>query len=83
MALSIRNAQTEELARELAEATGESLTEAVKVAVQERLARLGSGQGNDQKRRRAEELLTALWALPDLDTRSPEEILVYDERGLP
>jgi len=83
MALSIKNPHTEELARELAATTGESLTKAVTVAVQERLARLGQGQRRDLQRRRALELLSAIWELPDLETRSAEEILGYDERGLP
>lgn len=83
MALSIKNPHTEELARELAATTGESLTKAVTVAVQERLARLGQGQRRDLQRRRALELLSAIWELPDLETRSVEEILDYDERGLP
>lgn len=83
MALSIKNTRTEELARELAEATGESVTRAVTVAVEERLARFGFRHRRDVERRRTEELLAALWDLPDLDTRSPDEILDYDERGLP
>jgi len=82
MALSIKNPHTEELARELAATTGESLTEAVTVAVQERLARLGHGQRRELERQRAQELLKAIWELPDLDTRSVAEILDYDERGL-
>jgi antitoxin VapB len=39
MALSLKNEETERLARELARTTGESLTEAVTVAIRERLER--------------------------------------------
>lgn len=83
MALSIKNRHTEEAARELAQATGESITEAVTVAVEERLARLGRARRKDIEERQVEELLQALWDLPDLDDRSAEEILGYDEQGLP
>lgn len=83
MALNIKNPETHRLAQELAEATGGSLTEVVTVALQERL---------DAVRR--EESFEVLWAevaeiqefvatLPDRDTRSPDEILGYDEDGLP
>lgn len=83
MALSIKNPHTEELARELAATTGESLTEAVTVAVEERLARLGQGQRRELQKQRALELLSAIWELPDLDTRSVEEILDFPRTDLP
>jgi antitoxin VapB len=49
MALNIRNAQAEELAAEVARLAGETKTEAVTVALRERLARL-------QRRRTARSL---------------------------
>lgn len=83
MPLSIKHPEAERLARALAERTGETITEAVIVALRERLKR-------EQGRRRApalrEELLEIgrrCASLPDLDTRSPQEILGYDEIGLP
>jgi antitoxin VapB len=83
MALSIKHPEADRLARELAESTGEGITEAVINALRERLAR--------QKRRRhgrplSEELRAIgerVAALPVLDPRSPDEILDYDERGVP
>ncbi len=51
MALSIENAQADRLARELAKATGESLTAAVTRALQERLER---GRRHPKGRRRAQ-----------------------------
>ena len=39
MSLNIKNPETEQLARELARCTGESLTQAVTIAIQERLER--------------------------------------------
>ena len=50
MSLNIKNEQTHDLARELASLTGESLTEAVTVAVRERLERLRTREGVDEAR---------------------------------
>lgn len=83
MPISIKNPRTEELARELASRTGESITEAVTVAVRERLATLERPDSSLAARRRVERMLEELDALPDLDVRSPDEILGYDEQGLP
>jgi len=81
MALSIKNPQAEQLAREVAAVSGESLTQAVLHALEERLERL-------KGRRTAPDLVETVLAiskrcsaLPDLDTRDPDEILGYDERG--
>lgn len=83
MPLSIKDPRTDRLARELAEATGESLTSAVAIAVRERLERV---RGHPSGRDLADELTTIALrsaALPVLDHRPEEEILGYDERGLP
>ncbi len=83
MALSIKNPETERLARLIAKQTGESLTQAIEQSLRERVERL-------QRQRRAtatsasvEEILRRVDALPTLDTRSEDEILGYDEHGLP
>jgi antitoxin VapB len=84
MALNIKHAEADRLARELAGVTGETLTEAVVAALRERLER--------QRQRRpkpssAGEILSEvrlrLSRLPVLDARSADEILGYDETGLP
>jgi antitoxin VapB len=83
MALSIKHPEADRLARELASATGEGLTEAVIKALRERLARQ---KGRKRGRRLSDELRAIgerVAALPVLDARSAEEILDYDERGLP
>jgi antitoxin VapB len=83
MALSIKHPEADRLARELAKSTGEGLTEAVIKALRERLAR---EKGRKRRRRLSEELRAIgerVAALPVLDHRTPEEILDYDERGLP
>jgi antitoxin VapB len=82
MALSIKHPEADRLARELASATGEGLTEAVIGALRERLERTRRRRPSGlaaEIRRIAEECA----ALPDFDTRSADEILGFDERGLP
>ena len=83
MALNIKDPKTERSVRELAAATGETVTMAVRKAAEERLERIRRGGAG---RSLAEEILEIgrrCAALPDLDTRPADEILGYDERGLP
>ncbi len=82
MALSIKNPEADHLARELAATTGESLTDAVLLALQERLEREQRRRGPriaDRLRRLAKETS----ALPVVDRRHSDEILGYDDDGLP
>ncbi|ACL62433.1 type II toxin-antitoxin system VapB family antitoxin [Methylobacterium nodulans] len=83
MALSIKDPETERLARTLAERTGETITVATRKALEERLRRVGS----DARKAALLEDLAACrrrWStLPVLDPRSADEILGYDENGLP
>jgi antitoxin VapB len=83
MGISIKNARTEQLARELARETGESLTTAIRRAVEERLERVEGRRSPGDKLRLARAALRRVDALPVLDARSPDEILGYDEHGLP
>ncbi|MCC5887489.1 MAG: type II toxin-antitoxin system VapB family antitoxin [Gammaproteobacteria bacterium] len=83
MALNIRNPETEALAAELARLTGETKTQAVTLALRDRLARLRRERSG---RRLADELdAIALHCagLPTLDIRSADDILGYDDQGLP
>ncbi len=71
------------LARRLADTTGESITTAVLQALRERLQR---EEGRRRVRSLKEELMEIghrCAALPDFDTRSPDEIIGYDEHGVP
>jgi antitoxin VapB len=82
-ALNIRNPEAERLAAELVRYTGESKTEAVIKALRDRLERV---RGERKKRRLAdelEEIARHCASLPVLDSRSPGEILGYDDHGLP
>jgi antitoxin VapB len=81
MALSIRNKKTEVLARQLAKATGESLTNAIMHSLEDRLARL---QGKNTEQDLAELILgisRRCGAIPDLDTRPADDILGYRPDG--
>jgi antitoxin VapB len=83
MALSIKNDETERLARQVAHETGESLTEAIQKALQERWERLKTRQRSHILAGQVEDLLRRVDALPTLDSRPDDEILAYDEHGAP
>jgi antitoxin VapB len=82
--LYIKNPETDRLARELAELTGESITVAVKVALRERLENLRS-----LKKRKRDAKVAALLEIgrrggemfkgPSIDHAE----MLYDENGLP
>ncbi len=81
--LNIRNSEAEQLAAELARQTGKSKTEAVTKALRDRLARV---RRERSRRRLADELkATAEHCanMPVLDASSADDILGYDEHGLP
>ena len=83
MALSIKDRETDRLARELAAEAGESITQAVTTALKERLVRLHRKQRWRRLADELDEIAKRCAALPVLDQRTPQEILGYDERGLP
>ena len=83
MSLNIKNEKTHRLVRELARATGESMTAAVDKAVKERLERVRRGKKGDL----AERLLqirrecAPLWKEPYKSMDHGD--LLYDDQGLP
>jgi len=83
MALNIRNAETERLAALAARLTGETKTEAVKRALQERLTRVRSERTGRALVDELEEIALHCSRLPVRDARSADEILGYNEGGLP
>lgn len=83
MALSIKNLETEHLARELARQTGENITEAVRKALQERLRHMRNWRHPAGLADQLDEIAKRCAALPVLDLRGENEILGYDEEGLP
>jgi antitoxin VapB len=83
MALNIRNKEAERLAAALAKLTGETKTEAVTKAVRDRLSRV---RGERVRRRLADELDDIgrhCAQLPVRDGRPADEVLGYDEHGMP
>ena len=83
MALNIKSPETDRLARHLAEATGETLTETVTVALQERLERILGRRRTRGLRDDIRRIQERIAALPRRDERTDEEILGYNEAGLP
>ena len=86
MSLNIKNEEATRLARQLAAQTGESVTQAVTVAVRERLSRVGQ---QDQLER-AERLARIQAIAEDAGRRWVEPYrsaehgdVLYDELGLP
>lgn len=82
MAINIKDPDTDRLARELAELTGQPITQAVRTAIEERLAQL--------RRREAVagrpdlgEIITRGRQRRYLDERDESEILGYGADGLP
>jgi antitoxin VapB len=81
VALNIKDPETDRLARELADRLGTSITEALKVALKERLARSAP---------RVDAVYADLVAIGERgrlraikDDRTAEQIIGYDEHGLP
>ncbi|MBJ7596297.1 MAG: type II toxin-antitoxin system VapB family antitoxin [Candidatus Dormibacteraeota bacterium] len=86
MGLNIKNAEAERLARELASATGESVTRAITVAVRERLDRVRREDESCAQRRAAllrkiAEEAAPRWVEPYRSTDHGD--LLYDDSGLP
>ena len=83
MAINIKNSETTGLIEELAQATGESMTEAVTLAVRERLQRIHA----QRKGRLADRLLKigmdCATHLKEPFLSSDHGDLLYDEKGLP
>ena len=82
MHLNIKNDEAHKLATELARLTGESLTSAVTQALRDRLARERRRRNVDAIAARLMKIGGRYATLPDTG-RSPDEILGYDEHGLP
>lgn len=82
MALSIRNSKAEKLAREVAAISGENLTQAIINALEERLERLSGRRNTADMVMEIMAVSRRCSSLPDIDKRSPEEILGYNQSGI-
>lgn len=83
MPLSIRNSEVERLARALSRLTGEGLTQTILEALRERHQRVRAARQQQQLLEDLTVIARRSAALPELDRRSPDEIIGYDEHGLP
>jgi len=83
MALSVKDPEADRLARALAGLTGLSLTDAIVKALREQLVRETGRSNVSGFRDDLREISDRCGALRDLDLRSPEEIIGFDEHGLP
>ena len=84
MHLNIKNDRAHQMAKELSELTGESMTEAVIRALEKRLAEERAKRRKNREGMAADlrAIGEALQKSPLYDNRSADEIL-YDEYGLP
>lgn len=82
MALNIKEAETDALVRELATLTDESITVAIRTAVRERLDRLHRG-ASPVRESLLQGYIERARSRASLDERTEDEILGYDQDGLP
>lgn len=82
MSLNIKDPEAHKLAKELAKSTGETMTEAVTVALRERLGRIRRARKADAT---AAELLAIGKRCAEQLQRPPmdHDALLYDDQGLP
>lgn len=84
MGLLIEDGDTGRIVRELASRTGETLDEAVKIAVQERLARLPTPRrAGSVDHARLDSIIASFRPRRVQDSRTDDQIIGYDENGLP
>lgn len=83
MAINIKDPETDRAVRELAAEAGESITDALRIAAQERLQRLRRAKAGASRRPALQAYIDRGRLRPTLDPRTPDEILGYDEHGLP
>ena len=83
MPLNIKDADTHALAKRIAHLTGETLTKTVKHALEARLEQLEILKGTASRVDELNHIALQCSKLPRRDQRSDEEIIGYDERGLP
>jgi len=84
LALNIKSDEADRLARELADRTGETLTQVVVTALRERLERSRPSPDDDEDLiNDVLQLAERFSQLPVLDARSADEILGYGKHGVP
>ena len=82
MDLIVKHPEADHLARELAAATGETLTDAVVNALRERLIRQRGKSRSPRVRDELRAIRERCAQYPVLDPRAADEIIGHDEHGL-
>ena len=82
MALNIKDPRTDAVARRLVALTGERITDAVRISMEQRLER-EERRRDPGRRERLRAIVERYAAQPIVDPREPDEILGYDENGMP
>ena len=83
MPISIKNEEIEKKVRKLTEFTGETITEAIGIAVSERFERVRRERSGRTLADELNAIALRCSKLPEISPLSAEEILGYDERGIP
>lgn len=83
MALNIKHPEADRLARELARRQGKSITEVVVHALTAELAREKKRVRTPGLAERVAAIARRYAVLPEQDSRTDDEILGYDEHGIP
>ena len=83
MGLNIKDEETDRLAREVAKLAGETITEAVRRSLADRVEVLRARKRDGSLVEDIMEIGRRCAALPVHDKRSADQILGYDDRGLP
>ena len=82
MTVLIKDEEADRMIRQLAERTGETITDAVKGAVSEKLARTPLSEAEvAQRRAKLEAIIAKFDAIPTVDNRSADEIIGYNDKG--
>lgn len=77
--LYIKNPSAHRLAEQVSKRMGTTLSDAVIRALEDKIQKTG----RPLNRAKVDALCVKIGALPVLDTRTPEEILGYDDLGIP
>jgi antitoxin VapB len=83
MALNIKDPATDALARELSALTGETITDALRGALRERLAQVRRRESMRDRTSDLQRYIDRGRRRATVDDRPVDEILGYDEHGLP
>ena len=82
MALSIRNPRAEKLARKIAAITGENITQVIIHSLENHIERLRGQRIYPDTLKEIMDISSRCSSIPDIDKRTPDEILGYNKIGV-